>query len=115
MPKKVNLSPENLKNWTFAMYPAAALVGSGFLLVTERKVTTETVGLIVGLLTAGTVQAVVKERPKKPDNEQKEFDHDNRGDSDNDGNSFYLFIRTILETFNWRRPYYFTFRRIVFV
>lgn len=58
--KKPQLTPETMKAWTLAVYPAAVLLLVGFLFLTNRPITTEIIGLVVGLLTAGGLQAAIK-------------------------------------------------------
>lgn len=53
-------TPEKTKAWTLALYPAAAAVGVAFLLITNRPITTEIIGLFVALITAGGLQVAIK-------------------------------------------------------
>lgn len=57
---KDRLTPDNLYAWTLALYPLAILVGFGFLLITHQEITTELVGLFIGLLTAGSLKVAIK-------------------------------------------------------
>lgn len=70
-------TPEKTKAWTLALYPAAAAIGVAFLLITNRPITTEIIGLFVALLTAGGLQVAIKKNgDASNDNPDRASDRD---------------------------------------
>jgi len=55
-------SPEKTQAWTLALYPLVIIGLSIFMVLTEKKITTDVSGLFLGLLTAGTLHAAATKK-----------------------------------------------------
>jgi hypothetical protein len=56
------ITPEKTQAWSLALYPAVILSLVVFMIVLNRPITTDIIGLFIGLVTAGSLQAAVKKR-----------------------------------------------------
>lgn len=62
------ITPESTKAWTLAFYPAVIILVVVFIVITNRPITTELIGLCVGLLTAGSLKVAIKKSGENDDN-----------------------------------------------
>lgn len=67
-------SPERTQAWTLALFPAAVLVFSSFLIFAHQDITVDKISLLIALLTGGALQVTITKREK-------------RGQSDSNGNN----------------------------
>lgn len=112
---KREFTPEIAQAWTLALYPAAMLLGVAFLLGTNTEITTEIIGLFIGLLTAGSLEAAVKksrskngesganrsysdsdrDRVRPPSQEELGDDNRRRSDNSGGGSDFYFSLNRL--------------------
>lgn len=69
-------TPNNVYTWSLALYPISILLGLGFLLITNVKITTELAGLLIGLLTAGGLKVAIKS-DKDKEEDKDDYYHRN--------------------------------------
>ena len=72
--KKHDFTPETTRAWTLALYPAIIVGVIIFMIVTNRPINTEAIGLFIGLLTAGSLQVAIKKNGDKSDNDFNALD-----------------------------------------
>jgi len=57
-----NVTPEKTQAWSLALYPAVVLGLVVFMILSGRQVTTDVIGLFIGLIAAGSLKAVVQKK-----------------------------------------------------
>lgn len=93
--RKKQITPEKAQAWSLAMYPLVILALVIFMIVTNRPITTDVIGLFMGLIAAGSLKAVVQ---KKGDDRAKS------DDSSDHSRNVHRTRSEELETNDWRRP-----------
>lgn len=94
--RRFEFTPEKTQAWGLALIPSVILILVVFMVVTKRPITTDIIGLFIGLITAGSLKAAIQKRG----GEQRGNDSDS-GQSDRD---IRVSGREELETKHWRRP-----------
>lgn len=92
---KRKITPEKTQAWSLALYPAVILILVVFMIITNRQVTTDIIGLFIGLVAAGSLQAAVQ---------KKGGDSDNRTGPDGNTRGVHRPSSEELATDDWRRP-----------
>lgn len=88
------LTPEKTQAWGLALIPLAIIFLVTFMVVTRRPITTDVIGLFIGLLTAGSLQAAVQKKGQS---------RGDTSDSDNPSGRVRRISREELDTDDWRR------------
>lgn len=92
----IQITPEKTQAWGLALIPVVIITLVVFMVVTRRPITTDIIGLFIGLITAGSLQAAVQKKGQS------------RGDSSDSANPSGRVHRIgseELETDDWRRSH----------
>lgn len=92
----IRITPEKTQAWGLALIPLVIIVLVVFMIITRRPITTDIIGLFIGLITAGSLQAAVQKKGT--------FRGDS-GDSANPSGRVRRIGSEELETDDWRRPH----------